>query len=39
MQAGVERLAAEARDGDVILTLGAGNVSQAGTMLLVALGG
>ena len=38
MEAGVERLAAKARDGDVILTLGAGNVSQAGAMLLGALG-
>jgi UDP-N-acetylmuramate--alanine ligase len=37
MQAGVERLVGEAREGDVILTLGAGNVSQAGAMLLEAL--
>jgi UDP-N-acetylmuramate--alanine ligase len=37
MQVGVERLVAEARDGDVILTLGAGNVSQVGPMLLEAL--
>jgi UDP-N-acetylmuramate--alanine ligase len=35
--AGVEALAREARDGDVILTLGAGNVSQAGAALLKAL--
>ena len=35
---GVEVLAREARDGDVILTLGAGSVSQAGAMLLEALG-
>ncbi|MCU1320703.1 MAG: UDP-N-acetylmuramate/alanine ligase [Acidobacteriaceae bacterium] len=37
--AGVERLAEEAEDGDVIVTLGAGNVSQAGPMLLEALAG
>jgi UDP-N-acetylmuramate--alanine ligase len=37
MQAGVERLVGEARDGDVILTLGAGSVSQAGAMLLEGL--
>jgi UDP-N-acetylmuramate--alanine ligase len=37
MQAGVDRLAEGARDGDLILTLGAGNVSQAGAMLLEAL--
>ena len=30
----VDRLVAEARDGDMILTLGAGNVSQAGALLL-----
>jgi len=30
----VETLAREAREGDVILTLGAGSVSQAGPMLL-----
>ncbi len=30
----VHRLVAEARDGDMILTLGAGNVSQAGALLL-----
>ena len=30
----VERLAADAREGDMILTLGAGNVSQAGPLLL-----
>ncbi len=35
--AGVARLAAESRDGDVIMTLGAGNVSQAGALLLEAL--
>jgi UDP-N-acetylmuramate--alanine ligase len=34
MAAGVEALAREAREGDVILTLGAGSVSQAGGMLL-----
>jgi len=33
----VAALAAEARSGDVILTLGAGNVSQAGGLLLAAL--
>lgn len=30
----VERLAGDAREGDMILTLGAGNVSQAGPLLL-----
>ena len=34
MAAGVEALAGCAREGDVILTLGAGSVSQAGAMLL-----
>jgi UDP-N-acetylmuramate--alanine ligase len=34
MAAGVAALAQEAREGDVILTLGAGSVSQAGAMLL-----
>jgi UDP-N-acetylmuramate--alanine ligase len=38
MAAGVEALARAAREGDVILTLGAGSVSQAGAMLLQALG-
>src|SRR5271154_5245437 len=38
MDAGVEVLAREARDGDVILTLGAGSVSQAGSLLLERLG-
>jgi UDP-N-acetylmuramate--alanine ligase len=37
MAAGVEALAQAAREGDVILTLGAGSVSQAGAMLLQAL--
>jgi UDP-N-acetylmuramate--alanine ligase len=37
MAEGVEQLAAEARPGDMILTLGAGNISQAGPMLLEAL--
>jgi UDP-N-acetylmuramate--alanine ligase len=32
-----ERLAAKAQDGDVIITLGAGNVSQAGAVVLEAL--
>jgi len=36
--AGVEALAREAKDGDVILTLGAGSVSQAGGLVLEALG-
>ena len=35
----VDRLAADAREGDMILTLGAGNVSQAGPLLLQALAG
>jgi UDP-N-acetylmuramate--alanine ligase len=34
MAVGVEALAGMAREGDVILTLGAGSVSQAGAMLL-----
>ena len=34
----VERLAADARPGDMILTLGAGSVSQAGPLLLAELG-
>jgi UDP-N-acetylmuramate--alanine ligase len=38
MTAGVDALAGEAREGDVILTLGAGSVSQAGAMLLEVLG-
>jgi UDP-N-acetylmuramate--alanine ligase len=37
MAVGVNALAREAKDGDVILTLGAGNVSAAGAMLLAAL--
>jgi UDP-N-acetylmuramate--alanine ligase len=37
MQAAVTALAVVARDGDVVLTLGAGNVSQASGMLLEAL--
>ena len=35
--AGVAALARTAREGDVILTLGAGSVSQAGAMLLAEL--
>jgi UDP-N-acetylmuramate--alanine ligase len=35
--AGVEALVREAREGDVILTLGAGSVSQASTLLLEGL--
>ena len=38
MAAGVSALAQAARPGDVILTLGAGSVSQAGALLLEALG-
>jgi UDP-N-acetylmuramate--alanine ligase len=38
MAAAVEALAGRAREGDVVLTLGAGSVSQAGPMLLEALG-
>jgi UDP-N-acetylmuramate--alanine ligase len=38
MAAGVAALAGMAREGDVILTLGAGSVSQAGAMLLEKLG-
>jgi UDP-N-acetylmuramate--alanine ligase len=34
MEEAVERLASEAREGDLIVTLGAGNVSGAGAMLL-----
>jgi UDP-N-acetylmuramate--alanine ligase len=37
--AAIDRLVEEAREGDVIMTLGAGNVSQAGAMLLEALAG
>jgi UDP-N-acetylmuramate--alanine ligase len=37
MAEGVERLAEEARPGDLVLTLGAGSISQAGPMLLEAL--
>jgi len=37
MAAGVDALAGRAREGDVILTLGAGSVSQAGGMLLAKL--
>jgi len=33
----VAKLVSEARDGDVILTMGAGNVSQASGMLMDAL--
>ncbi len=38
MSEAVEALVREAREGDVILTLGAGSVSQAGPMLLERLG-
>jgi UDP-N-acetylmuramate--alanine ligase len=37
MAEAVERLAADARPGEMVLTLGAGSVSQAGPMLLAAL--
>jgi UDP-N-acetylmuramate--alanine ligase len=39
MAAGVQALASSAQEGDVVLTLGAGSVSQAATMLLEALKG
>ncbi len=39
MDEAVRRLAAEAREGDVVLTMGAGNVSAAGGALLEALAG
>jgi UDP-N-acetylmuramate--alanine ligase len=39
MSEGVGRLVKAAKDGDVILTLGAGSVSQAGTLLLEGLAG
>jgi UDP-N-acetylmuramate--alanine ligase len=39
MQEAVERLARDARPGDLVMTLGAGSVSQAGGMLLEALKG
>jgi UDP-N-acetylmuramate-alanine ligase len=35
----VRAVAAEAREGDTILTLGAGSVSQLGPMILTALAG
>jgi UDP-N-acetylmuramate--alanine ligase len=38
MAAGVAALVSQAREGDVILTLGAGSVSQASGMLLERLG-
>jgi len=39
MKEAVERLAKEAKPGDMVLTMGAGNVVQAGPMLLEALKG
>lgn len=39
LELAVRRLAAEAREGDVVLTLGAGNVTAAGPALLAALAG
>ncbi len=39
MAEGVARLVKDAKDGDVIVTLGAGSVSQAGAMLLEGLAG
>jgi UDP-N-acetylmuramate--alanine ligase len=38
MQQGIERLLKEARPGDAILTIGAGNISRAGNELMVLLG-
>jgi UDP-N-acetylmuramate--alanine ligase len=38
MDEAVERLAATAAEGDVVVTLGAGSVSQAGPLLLERLG-
>jgi len=38
MQAGIEFLLREARSGDAILTIGAGNVSRASNELMVLLG-
>jgi UDP-N-acetylmuramate--alanine ligase len=38
MQAGIEFLLREARPGDAILTIGAGNVSRASNELMVLLG-
>ena len=38
MEEAVERMAADARPGDLVMTLGAGSVSQAGPMLLERLG-
>jgi UDP-N-acetylmuramate-alanine ligase len=35
----VERVARELREGDLVLTLGAGSVTQAGAMILKALKG
>jgi UDP-N-acetylmuramate--alanine ligase len=37
MAEGVARLVEDARPGDMVLTLGAGSISQAGPMLLEAL--
>jgi len=34
LEAGVEAVTTQAKDGDVIITLGAGTVSQAGEMIL-----
>jgi UDP-N-acetylmuramate--alanine ligase len=39
MEEAVQRLAADAREGDVVMTMGAGNVSAAGGMLLERLRG
>ena len=38
MQAGIEFLLREARAGDAIMTIGAGNVSRASNELMVLLG-
>jgi len=34
LEAGIEQVTAQAKDGDAIITLGAGNVSQAGDLIL-----
>jgi UDP-N-acetylmuramate--alanine ligase len=39
LEAGIERVASNARPGDAIITLGAGNVSTAGDAMLKRLGG
>ena len=39
METGLEKILGEARRGDLVLTLGAGSVTQAGEKLLAALAG